>query len=79
MSKQQGWVRSYQRAMRAKPHLFLVASIAAKDKIQVRMADVRDSREEDDIREYSELALALMDLNVLATAFWKYSQAPAAE
>jgi len=43
------------------------------------MADVRLSREEGDILEYSELILALMDLNVLATAFWKYGQVPAME
>lgn len=79
LSKPQGWVRSYRRAIRAKPHLFLSASIAAKDEIQGRMADVRLSREEGDILEYSELILALMDLNVLATAFWKYSQVPAME
>jgi hypothetical protein len=58
--------------MRAKPHLFLSASIAAKDEIQGRMADVRHSREEEDVLEYSALVLALMDLNVLATALWKY-------
>jgi hypothetical protein len=63
--------------MRAAPRTFAADSQMARDEIRVRMKELKDSRAESDISEYPALSLALADLCVMVSSFWKYSRVPA--
>ena len=71
MKKKALWAQSYDRAMTAERHALLPAIAEARDEIHERIKEMGSSRSERDERVYGELMLALDDLSVVSSSFWK--------